>query len=172
MALYHESLQAGVNGIDAHRLRTAAGTFATGITIVSCAVGGGEPRGCAANAVLSVSLDPPLMLVSLAESSRTRAAIEHANAFAINVLPDSPAGAALCATFAGTSAGKFARTGHRAGRLGSPILLDALGWFECAVESRQTAGDHTLFIGRVVEAGHADGEPLVFFRGKKRRLAS
>lgn len=154
---------------DASVLRAVAGTFATGITIITCATDNG-PHGCAANAVLSVSLDPPLMLISLAETSRTRAAIEEAGSFAINILPDSAAGDGLCATFAGRSESKFAWTPHRAGLLGAPVLTDALGWIECHVESTQVAGDHTLFLGRVVDAGHEAGEPLIFFRGRNRRL--
>jgi 3-hydroxy-9,10-secoandrosta-1,3,5(10)-triene-9,17-dione monooxygenase reductase component len=151
-------------------LRAVTGTFATGITVITCAAGK-KPHGCAANAVLSVSLDPALMLISLAQTSRTRAAIERAGSFAINVLPDSTKGAALCSLFSGRSEDKFAMVPHRIGALGSPFLTDALGWLECAVETAQVAGDHTLFVGRVVDAGHGAGEPLVFFRGRHRRLA-
>ncbi|MBB5159669.1 flavin reductase family protein [Saccharopolyspora phatthalungensis] len=157
------------SGVDAATLRAVAGTFATGITIITCTTEH-RPQGCAANAVLSVSLDPPLMLVSLAESSRTRAAIESSGTFAINVLPDNPEGTALCAEFASRSDDKFAQAAHHPGTLGAPVLRDALGWFECAVHSAFPAGDHTLFVGRVIAAGHAEGEPLVFFRGEKRRL--
>ncbi|ODU07317.1 MAG: hypothetical protein ABS81_01830 [Pseudonocardia sp. SCN 72-86] len=151
-------------------LRAVAGTFATGITIISCSVDG-MPHGCAANAVVSVSLDPPLMLISLAETSRTRAAIQAAGSFAINILPDSPEGAELCAVFAGRTVDKFEQATHDHGELGSPILRNALGWLECAVEATHVAGDHTLFIGRVVAAGHDIGEPLVFFRGRNRSLS-
>jgi flavin reductase (DIM6/NTAB) family NADH-FMN oxidoreductase RutF len=63
-------------------------------------------------------------------------------------------------------------TSHCSGRLGAPVLDDALGWLECAVETVQVAGDHTLFVGRVVNAGHDAGEPLIFFRGRHRRLAA
>ena len=157
--------------IDPSLLRAVAGTFATGITIITCA-NGGKDHGCAANAVLSASLDPALMLISLDQTSRTRAAIEQASSFAINILPDSSKGAALCSIFAGRSENKFAHAPHRRGRLGAPVLNDALGWFECSVELAQVAGDHTLIVGRVVDAGHEPGEPLVFFRGRHRRLAA
>lgn len=152
-------------------LRSVAGTFATGVTVITCAVDG-NPHGCVANAVLSVSLDPALMLISLAQTSRTRAAIDQVGSFAINILPDSAEGAALCSVFAGRSEDKFAVTPHRRGGLGAPVLDDALGWLECAVETVQVAGDHTLFVGRVVNAGHDAGEPLIFFRGRRRRLAA
>lgn len=152
-------------------LRSVAGTFATGITVITCPVDG-NPHGCAANAVISVSLEPPLMLISLAQSSGTRAAIERVGTFAINILPDGAEGAALYAVFAGRSEDKFAVTPHRRGRLGAPVLDDGLGWLECAVEAVHVAGDHTLFVGRVVDAGYGAGEPLIFFRGRHRRLAA
>ncbi|WP_020499123.1 flavin reductase family protein [Sciscionella marina] len=152
-------------------LRAVAGTFTTGITIITCTADG-APQGCAANAVLSVSLEPPLMLISLGETSRTRVAVERAGAFAINVLPDNSKGSALCSVFAGRSDDKFASVDHYGGLLGAPVLTDALGWFECAIVTTQVAGDHTLFIGLVVDAGHVPGDPLVFFRGQNRKLAA
>ena len=158
-------------GVDPILLRSVAGTFATGITVITCAIDG-SPHGCAANAVVSVSLDPPLMLISLAETSRTKAAIEIAGHFAINMLPDNDEGAAICSVFASRSEDKFSWTPYRPGRLGAPLLRDALGFIECEVESAQVAGDHTIFIGHVVGAAHKPGEPLVFFRGRNRRLAA
>jgi flavin reductase (DIM6/NTAB) family NADH-FMN oxidoreductase RutF len=157
--------------VDAATLRTVASTFATGITVITCP-GAAGPQGCTANAVLSVSLEPPLMLVSLGEASRTRAAIEAAGCFAINVLPDSTDGEELCATFAGRTVDKFASVRYGFGRTGAPVLDGALGWFECEVVSVQPAGDHALFLGGVVAAGHRAGDPMVFFRGGRRQLSS
>ena len=156
--------------VDGQLLRTVAGTFATGITVITCPTAAG-PVGCAANAMLSVSLDPPLMLISLAGGSRTRPAIEQAGCFGIHVLGADADGTALCTSFAGRGDHKFAGVRHHDGLLGVPILDSALGWFECEVASTQVAGDHTLILGRVVGAGHGDGEPLVFFRGRQRLLA-
>lgn len=158
--------------VDPGTLRAVASTFATGVTAITCTAEDGRPQGCAANAVLSVSLEPPLMLVSLAETSRTKTAIERTKTFAINVIPDNPQGAALCRKFASRAGDKFATTAYRTGVLGAPVLHDALGWFECTVRSTIPVGDHTLFLGLVVEAGHEDGAPLIFFRGENRRLAS
>ncbi|MFF5990007.1 flavin reductase family protein [Prauserella flavalba] len=174
MSLDHrDSIEVPASGrnIEPGLVRAVAGTFATGITIITCSTGD-NAHGCAANAVLSVSLDPALMLISLGHGSRTRAAIARAGSFAINILPDSEEGAELCSLFASRVQDKFARARHRRGVLGAPILRNALGWFECAVDTVQEAGDHTLFVGRVVDAGHDDGEPLLFFRGRHRRLAA
>jgi flavin reductase (DIM6/NTAB) family NADH-FMN oxidoreductase RutF len=166
-----EGTEADPVGVDPLLLRSVSGTFATGITVITCAIDG-TPHGCAANAVLSVSLKPPLMLISLAETSRTKAAIEIAGHFAINMLPDNDNGSVICSIFAGRSEDKFSWIPHRFGRLGAPLLRDALGFIECSVESAQVAGDHTIFIGRVVDAAHEPGEPIVFFRGRNRRLAA
>lgn len=155
--------------VDPAALRAVASTFATGITVITCP-GSPGPQGCTANAVLSVSLEPPLMLVSLGETSRTRQAIEAAGAFAINVLPDSADGDTLCTAFAGRAPDKFADAAHRPGSTGSPLLEAALGWFDCEVVDVHEAGDHALFLGRVVAAGQRDGDPLVFFRGGRHRL--
>lgn len=173
MSLDHRNvtkLAAPPETVEPALLRTVAGTFATGVTIVTCSEGG-SAHGCAANAVLSVSLEPALMLISLAQASRTRVAVERAGAFAINILPDSAEGIELCSLFASRAEDKFGRVPHRSGRFGAPVLEDALAWLECSVETIQVAGDHTLFVGRVTDAGHAVGEPLVFFRGRHRRLA-
>ncbi|BBG00897.1 putative oxidoreductase [Pseudonocardia saturnea] len=158
-------------GVDPRILREVAGTFATGITIITCAVDG-VPHGCAANAVMSLSLQPPLMLISLAETSRTRVAIERSGSFAINILSDDERGRELCSTFSGRADDKFQRSPFRSGCLGSPVLEGSLGRFECSVEDSHVTGDHTIFIGRVHRAAHADGDPLVFFRGRSRSLAA
>ena len=157
--------------IDPVALRETAGTFATGITIITCTADG-TPNGCAANAVMSLSLDPPLMFISLAETSRTRLAIETSGRFAINILPDGEQGSRLCSIFAGRTGDKFRELSYRCGTLGSPLLEEALSWLECSVESSQVMGDHTCLIGRVHAMDHTEGEPLVFFRGKNRRLAA
>jgi flavin reductase (DIM6/NTAB) family NADH-FMN oxidoreductase RutF len=157
--------------VDGALLRAVAGTFATGITVITCPTDSG-PTGCAANAVLSVSLEPPLMLISLGEGSRTRLAVASAGVFGIHILGSDAEGSALCAAFAGRGDDKFAGVAFRDGCLGVPVLDAALGWFECRVVSTQVAGDHTLILGRVVDAGHSAGEPLVFFRGQHRYLAA
>ncbi|PBC47509.1 flavin reductase family protein [Rhodococcus sp. ACPA1] len=173
MSLHQDASKTTVlaDTIEQSVLRAVAGTFATGITIITCSTDG-KAHGCAANAVLSVSLDPALMLISLAHTSRTRTAIEQAGSFAINILPDSAEGSDMSSLFASRSEDKFDQISYRRGKADTPILNGALGWLECAVETVQVAGDHTLFIGRVLDAKHAPGEPLVFFRGRHRRLAA
>ncbi|MBB3665489.1 flavin reductase (DIM6/NTAB) family NADH-FMN oxidoreductase RutF [Prauserella sediminis] len=130
-----------------------------------------NPHGCAANAVMSVSLDPPLMMVCLARTSSTHPRVSTSGRFAINVLPDSPSGRDICGVFAGKGAEKFAEIGHFPGLTGAPVLTDALGWLECVTERSDDLGDHTAFVGRVVAVGRRDGRPLIFHRGQLQSLA-
>ncbi len=146
-------------------LRRVAGTFATGVTAITTLVDG-EPQGCAANAVTSLSLDPPLMLVCLAQSSKTHASLKESRVFGINILDQSPESRALCRRFASQAADKFAGVEFRQGKIAVPILARAMSWLECELVDSHDSGDHTIFIGRVLSAGDAQRLPLLFFRGK------
>lgn len=155
-------------GVDGATLRRIAAEMATGVGVVTTVVDG-KQHGCAVNAVMSVSLAPPLMMVCLAHTSSTRPMISASGVFAINILPDTEPAREICAVFAGKRDEKFAEIGHAAGITGAPLLSDAVAWFECTTESTQELGDHTAFVGRVVAADRQEGNPLVFHRG---RLAS
>ena len=151
--------------VSAATLRRVAGAFATGVTAITTLVDG-EPHGCAANAVASVSLEPPLMLVCLARSSATHASLRNSRLFAINVLDQSEASRKICRRFATRSNAKFAGIAFEPGAAGAPILAEAMGWLECEVVDSHDSGDHTIFIGRVLAADDAERLPLVFFRGR------
>ncbi len=151
--------------VSAETLRRVAGTFATGVTAITTLVDG-EPHGCAANAVTSLSLDPPLMLVCLARSSNTHASLTSSGAFAINILDHSAESRALCRSLARRSNDKFAGVAFKRGKIGVPILAQAMSWLECEVADSHDSGDHTIFIGRVLAAEDAERLPLLFFRGR------
>ena len=151
--------------VSAATLRRVAGTFATGVTAITT-LAGGEPHGCAANAVASLSLNPPLMLVCLARSSTTHANLRDSRLFAINVLDQSDASREICRRFASRSTAKFAGVAFEPGAAGAPILAAAMGWLECEVVDSHDSGDHTIFIGRVLAAEDAERMPLIFFRGR------
>ncbi|HSZ41241.1 MAG TPA: flavin reductase family protein [Trebonia sp.] len=152
-------------------LRHAMGHFATGVTVITSIGADGNPVGTTANAVSSLSLDPPLLLVCFDRSSQTLAAIAAHGAFAVNVLaaPQEE----LSSNFArrGTAA-DWDGVPHRPGRTGSPRLHGVLATLECTVESRFPGGDHEIVIGRVRDAQTADGEavPLLFWRGRYASL--
>lgn len=159
--------------VTAAEFRRAMGHFATGVTVITSVGRDGRPVGTTANAVSSLSLDPPLLLVCFDQSSQTLAAIRAHGAFAVNVLaaPQEELSA------------NFARRGptavwddvpHRPGLTGSPRLHGVLATLECTVEHRLPGGDHEIVVGRVRDAQTDDGEsaPLLFWRGRYVSLTS
>jgi flavin reductase (DIM6/NTAB) family NADH-FMN oxidoreductase RutF len=157
--------------VAAAEFRHAMGHFATGVTIVTSVGPDGEPVGTTANAVTSLSLDPPLILVCFDRASVTLEAIITHGAFAVNVLGDRQEH--LSANFARRGlAAAWDGVRHRRGRTGSPRLDDVLASLECTVEHRISGGDHEIVIGRVtdVETSPAGGAPLLFWRGRYASL--
>jgi flavin reductase (DIM6/NTAB) family NADH-FMN oxidoreductase RutF len=151
--------------------RHAMGHFATGVTIVTSVGPDGEPVGTTANAVTSLSLDPPLVLVCFDRASVTLEAICAHGAFAVNVLAARQQ--QLSANFARRGlAAAWDGVRHRRGRTGSPRLDGVLASLECTVEHRIAGGDHEIIVGRVqdVETGPADRAPLLFWRGRYAAL--
>ena len=152
--------------------RRAMGCFATGVTIITVALEG-EVHGMTANAFSSVSLDPPLVLVCVDHSTRTHSHLHSKKRFGINVLcQDQRAISEYYARpdrsheHAETEAGaRFDRTKH-----GTPMLVGSLAYLECRLHSAQDAGDHTIFIAEVEDVVVREGEPLLFFRGKYRKV--
>ena len=155
-----------VAGIGSAEFRHAVGHFATGVTIVTSVGPAGEPVGTTANAVCSLSLDPPLILVCFDRSSLTLAAIRSHGAFAINVLAAPQQH--LSANFARRGvAAVWEGVRHRPGPTGSPRLADVLATLECTVEYQVPGGDHEILVGRVrhAETAGTDAEPLLYWRG-------
>lgn len=150
-------------------LRNCLGSFATGVTIVTCIDEQGEPQGVTANSFSSVSLEPPLVLWSIAHSSSTFAQFMAAQTFAINVLTQSQQD--LSNHFAKTGQGLFEGKSYHAAQNGAPLFADALATFECTQEQVYEAGDHHIIIGRVTHFSSHAGSPLVFQGGQYRRLA-
>ncbi|MDX6338714.1 MAG: hypothetical protein QOG05_6054 [Streptosporangiaceae bacterium] len=152
--------------VSAGDFRHTIGHFATGVTVVTSVGIDGQPVGTTANAVSSLSLDPPLILVCFDLSSQTLEAVRVHGAFAVNVLaaPQQE----LSSNFARRGlAAAWDGVRHRPGRTGSPRLHGVLATLECTVEHCLPGGDHEIVVGRVrdVETGDADAPPLLFWRG-------
>ncbi|MGA2830484.1 MAG: flavin reductase family protein [Streptosporangiaceae bacterium] len=153
-------------GISSEDFRHAVGHFATGVTVVTSIGPDGQPVGTTANAVSSLSLDPPLILVCFDRASLTLEAIRHHGAFVVNVLaaPQQE----LSANFArrGVEAA-WEGVEHRPGPTGSPRLEGVLATLECTVEHSLPGGDHEIIIGRLryAETSADDATPLLFWRG-------
>jgi len=148
-------------------LREAMGHFATGVTVITSVGTDGEPVGTTANAVTSLSLEPPLVLVCFDLKSATLAAIQGYGAFAVNVLGHRQRN--LSANFARRGlAAAWDEVRHQRGATGSPRLADVIAVIECTVEHSFPGGDHEIVIGRVrhVETNGEGASPLLFWRGK------
>jgi len=155
-----------------NEFRKAMGAFATGVTIITVDLEG-EVHGMTANAFTSVSLDPMLVLVCVDHSTRTHAHLHAKKRFGINVLCDDQR--AISEYYArperthenaeAEAGARFDRTRH-----GTPVLHGALAYLECRLQSVQEAGDHSIFIAEVEDVVLDDGDPLVFFRGRYRRV--
>ncbi|MFD4035022.1 flavin reductase family protein [Streptomyces sp. NPDC058637] len=161
--------------------RAALARLAAGVVLITAQEppldehGRGEDVGMTATAFVSVSLDPPLVMVSLRNDSRMDDLLAEQPLWAVSVLAEGQR----------QIAGRFAMKGRISDRLlfedvpyirgdltGAPLIGGALATLECRTEQRVPAGDHTLVIGRVLTASlpSADGEPLAYFKGRYRRL--
>ncbi|MBO9099641.1 MULTISPECIES: flavin reductase family protein [unclassified Rhizobium] len=148
---------------DPRSLRDSFGAFLTGVTVVTTCDEGGRPIGFTANSFASVSLDPPLLLVCLAKTSRNFTAMTTAKGFAVNILAETQI--TISNTFAKPAEDRFASVEWRMGPYGAPILSGVAAWFDCSMANRVDAGDHVILIGRVeaFESGVASG--LGYARG-------
>ena len=154
--------------LDTRHFRNAMGRFTTGVTIVTCLDASGQPVGLTANSFNSLSLDPPLLLWSLRSASPSMAAFEAAPRFAVNVLTESQV--ELSRRFASRSEDRFADLAWALGDHGAPVLSGCAAVFECELLSHQIAGDHRLFIGRVLACTESALPPLLFQSGHYRLL--
>ena len=158
--------------LSAAEYRKAMGCFATGVTIITLDLEG-EVHGMTANAFASVSLDPPLLLVCVDHNARTHAHMHAKKRFGINILAEPQrqiseyyARPVYSHEHAAEEAGaRFDRTAH-----GTPILHGALAYLECRLQSAEKAGDHTIFIAEVEDVVVRQGEPLLFFRSRYRKI--
>lgn len=148
------------------------GCFATGVTIITVDLEG-EVHGMTANAFASVSLDPMLVLVCVDHTTRTHAHLHAKKRFGINVLcADQRAISEYYARAERTHENAEAEAGARFDRTkhGTPVLQGSLAYLECRLHSAQVAGDHSIFIAEVEDVVVREGEPLLFFRGKYRKV--
>lgn len=159
-----------MTAIDSAEFRNALGRFATGVTIVTTADEAGRRFGVTANRYNSVSLDPPLVLWSLAKASRSMDAFRECTVFAVHILGAHQE--ELARRFASRGHDKFAELDTHEGYGGAPLFDDCVAHFECVTENRFEGGDHVIFLGRVVNFETCDHEPLLFHRGGFARVHS
>ncbi len=156
-------------GSDARTFRDALGCFATGVTVVTAMCPDGSPIGLTANSFTSVSLDPPLLLVCIANGAGSAPFLRDAERFAVNVLQIGQQPTSN--RFAGKGEDRFGLTPWEVGEYGTPVLTGSLSSFECARDAVHDGGDHFILVGRVLKAiFEPRRDPLLYFRGKYRKL--
>jgi flavin reductase (DIM6/NTAB) family NADH-FMN oxidoreductase RutF len=155
--------------IDPSALRRVMGHFVTGVTVVTTRDRDGHFYGMTANALTSVSLAPPLLLVCVDKKAETYPYFAESRAFTVNIL--SAEQEDISRRFAVSGGEKFEGVTYRVGANGAPILDGALAYIECRVWSEFDGGDHTIYFGEVLEAQVAGGgKPLLFYRGGYREI--
>jgi flavin reductase (DIM6/NTAB) family NADH-FMN oxidoreductase RutF len=154
--------------VDPSTYRAACGRFATGITIATVLGTDHQPQGLTANSFVSVSLEPPLVLVCVQREASVHPHFQAAKAFGISILDETQR--TISDRFAYGAGDRFEGISWHAGPLGSPLLDGALVHLDCSVAQHVQAGDHTVFIGEVRFADQREGDPLLYFAGAYKRL--
>ncbi|MBU2889514.1 flavin reductase family protein [Celeribacter halophilus] len=152
-----------MNTLDPRALRSAFGAFMTGVTVVTSKDKSGSPLGFTANSFTSVSLEPPLVLVCLANSSSNFEAMVEGKGFAVNVLSEGQTD--ISNTFARQVEDRFAAVEWQEGPYGSPVFDGVSAWFDCSMHKVVEAGDHVILIGQVEAFDVAEHAGLGYARG-------
>jgi flavin reductase (DIM6/NTAB) family NADH-FMN oxidoreductase RutF len=151
--------------MDDRLFRTAMGKFATGVTVIATDVEG-DVHGMTANAFMSVSLSPKLVVISIGEKAKILEKIKQSQTFSVNILAADQQ--ELSMIFAGQI--KEPREVIFDRLDGKPVLAGAVAQIACEVSAEHVEGDHTLFIGKVTDIKLEDAEPLLFYTGRYRTL--
>jgi flavin reductase (DIM6/NTAB) family NADH-FMN oxidoreductase RutF len=153
--------------IDDARFKLAMSHFASGVTVVTTEHEG-KPYGMTVASFASLSLHPPLVLVCVEKGAKSHDAIAAAGAFGVSIL-----GAAqqdVSGRFASRREDKFEGVSVRTGELNVPLIEGAICALECRLHAQLPGGDHSIFVGEVVDARVTDDAPLVYFRSGYREI--
>ncbi len=152
-----------MHGVDPDQFRQLLGRFATGVTVLTTRDPQGHPIGMTASSVASVSLHPPLVLVSVDHANDMHAALKAAPRFVLNVLAADQE--AISRRFAVDHPNRFERISYRETQHGMPVLDGVVASIECEKQGEAPGGDHTVFFGLVTGGSVTDGSPLLYYRG-------
>jgi flavin reductase (DIM6/NTAB) family NADH-FMN oxidoreductase RutF len=159
--------------VGSERFRTVMGHFVTGITVVT-ALDGDRPNGITVNALSSVSLDPPLVMVALDRRRFLTPIVRAAGRYAVNILSEDQQALSDCFAGAPVEPGRpdFCGAAWHPGATGLPLLDGAIATLECTVVETFSAGDHDLFIGEVdvLDNSDAGALPLLYYRRRYLRI--
>lgn len=152
--------------MEERQFRIAMGKFATGVNVIATEVEG-EVHGMTANAFMSVSLDPKLIVISIGENAAMLNKIRQSKKFSVNVLEEKQQKESMI--FSGQIESEEKIVFDELA--GVPVLPNTLAQISCEVTNEHVEGDHSLFIGKVIDIKLNEGEPLIFSNGKYRKLA-
>ena len=144
-------------------LRQALGSFPTGVTVVSCLDKNNNPLGFTANSFTSVSLDPQLISICIDKESFNIDTFSITEHFAVSILSESQQ--SISTTFATPNEERFKDIDWRSEDTGSPIISNAVAWFDCKTEQVVDAGDHLILIGKIISFDSSPKTPLMYLRG-------
>lgn len=154
---------------DARLLRNALGQFATGVCVITAAPKEGNPFGMTINSFASLSLDPPLVLWSLANSSDTFSTFETLETYVVNVLNENQQD--ISNKYSRRNEHDLVDGDFHWSANNNPIINDSLASFECEISKRYEGGDHVILVGKVIDfKNEGEGKPLLFFSGQYQSL--
>jgi flavin reductase (DIM6/NTAB) family NADH-FMN oxidoreductase RutF len=150
--------------------RASLARFASGVTVVTAVDPAGNQKGITVSSFASLSLSPPLVMIAVGRGAETHGALTSTGRFAVNILEESQE--EMSRRFATPSSGEdqFEGVVTQPGKGGLPLLADSLATLECRIVHRYEGGDHTIFVGEVDAVTTHDGMPLLYFRGRYRRM--
>jgi flavin reductase (DIM6/NTAB) family NADH-FMN oxidoreductase RutF len=171
---------ANSEGIDKQSYREVLTRFATGVTVVTTleeTPEGAQPWGTTVNSFTGISLEPPLVMVAIGRERSIHPIIERTHRFGVNILGEGPQAQALSDCFAGAPSSlpreAFCNADFTLGETGLPVLADAIAYLVCEVDRVIEAGDHTMYLGKVIGTGCRDedvGWPLLYFHRRYLRI--
>jgi flavin reductase (DIM6/NTAB) family NADH-FMN oxidoreductase RutF len=162
---------ADAQGIDKQSYREVLTRFATGVTVVTTveeSADGPQPWGTTVNSFTGISLEPPLVMVAIGKERSIHPIIARTRRFGVNILGEDSQALSDC--FAGAPSNlpreAFCNADYALGEAGLPVLESAIAYLSCEVTQVIEAGDHTIYLGLVIETGCRDevGWPLLYFR--------
>jgi len=170
-----KSAEAGVmtehkSNFDNTLLRQTLGCFPTGVVVAATCGDHNAPVGLTINSFSSVSLDPPLILWSIALNAPSIGAFRKHKGFTINILSEEQK--SVCMQFAQPATDKFRGIDWHPGYEGAPIINNALAVLQCETYRRYEGGDHEIYLGKVIKINFTEQKPLVFHRGQFVELAN
>lgn len=152
--------------ITSKKFKTVLGCFATGVTIVTTSLNG-RIHGLTVNAFTSVSLTPQLVLICIDTKAESYKLIKQSKIFTVNILTDKQKNLSQKFADPKTKENRFDDDLWKYRTSGAPVLINALAFIDCKVDSVFLSGDHHIFVGRVIKLGlNKNSKPLIYYRGK------